>query len=36
MEPEDKYNFLLKKFPNDVRIFHQNDEYNLDELIKGK
>ena len=35
-EPEDKYNFLLKKFPNNVRIFYQNDEYNLDELIKGK
>ena len=35
-EPEDKYNFLLKKFPNDVRIFYQNDEYNLDKLIKGK
>ena len=32
-EPEDKYNFLLKKFPNDVRIFYQNDEYNLDEII---
>ena len=29
-EPEDKYNFLLKKFPNDVGIFYQNDEYNLD------
>ena len=35
-EPEDKYDFLLKKFPNDVRIFYQNDDYNLDELIKGK
>ena len=35
-EPEDKYNLLLKKFPNDVRIFYQNDEYNLDELIKEK
>ena len=35
-EPEDKYNFLLKKFPNDARIFYQNDEYNLDELIKEK
>ena len=35
-EPEDKFNFLLKKFPNDVRIFYQNDECNLDELIKEK
>ena len=35
-EPEDKYNFILKKFPHDVKIFHQNDEYNLDELITGK
>ena len=35
-EFEGKYNFLLKKFPNDVRIFYQNDKYNLDELIKGK
>ena len=35
-EPENKYNFLLKKFLNDVRIFYQNDECNLDELIKGK
>ena len=24
-EPEAKYNFLLKKFPNDVKIFYQND-----------
>ena len=35
-EPEDKYNFLLKKFANDVRIFYQNDEYNLDKLVNGK
>ena len=34
-EPEDKYNFLLKKFPHDVKIFYQNDEYNLDDLIRG-
>ena len=34
-EPESKYNFLLKKFPHDVKIFHQNDEYDLDSLIKG-
>ena len=35
-EPENKYNFSLKKFPHDVKIFYQNDEYNLDELITGK
>ena len=35
-EPEDKYNFLLKKFPHDVKIFYENDEYNLAELITGK
>ena len=29
-QPEDKYNFP------DVKIFHQNDEYDLDELIDGK
>ena len=34
-EPESKYNFLLKKFPQDVKIFYQNDEYDLDSLIKG-
>ena len=33
-EPEAKYNFLLKKFPQDVKIFYQNDEYDLDSLIK--
>ena len=32
-EPEAKYNFLLKKFPNDVKICYQNDEYDLDSLI---
>ena len=34
-EPEAKYNFLLKKFPHDVKIFYQNDEYDVDSLIKG-
>ena len=34
-EPESKYNFLIKKFPQDIKIFYQNDEYNLDSLIKG-
>ena len=34
-EPEDKYNFLLKKLPHDVKIFYQNNEYNLDDLMKG-
>ena len=35
-ELEYKYNFLLQKFPDDVKIFYQNDEYDLDELIDGK
>ena len=35
-QPEDKYNFLLNKFKNDVKIFYQNDEYDLDKLIDGK
>ena len=35
-QPEDKYSFLLQKFPNDVKIFYNNDEYNLDKLIDGK
>ena len=35
-KPEYKYSFLLDKFPNDVKIFYQNDEYDLDELIDGK
>ena len=34
-EPEAKYNFLIKKFPQDIRIFYQNDEYDLDSLIEG-
>ena len=34
-EPEAKYNFLLKKFPQDVKIFYQNDQYDLDSLFKG-
>ena len=29
-------NFLLNKFTNDVKIFYQNDEYDLDDLIDGK
>ena len=29
-EPE-----TLKKFPQDVKIFYQNDEYDLDSLIRG-
>ena len=35
-QPEDKCNFLLDKFPNDVKIFYQNDEYDLDDLTDGK
>ena len=35
-QPEDKYSFLISKFPNDIKIFYQNDEYDLDELIDGK
>ena len=35
-QPECKYSFLISKFPNDVKIFYQNDEYDLDELIDGK
>ena len=34
-ELEAKYNFLLKKFPNDVKMFYHHDEYDLDSLIKG-
>ena len=34
--PKKNINFLLQKFPNDVKIFYQNDEYDLDELIDGK
>ena len=33
---EEKYNFLLKKFRNDIKMFYQNDEYDLDKLIDGK
>ena len=35
-QSEDKYNFLLHKFSNDVKIFYHNDEYDLDGLIDGK
>ena len=35
-QPEYKYSFLISKLPNDVKIFYQNDEYDLDELIDGK
>ena len=35
-QAEDKYSFLISKFPNDVKIFYQNDEYDLDESIDGK
>ena len=34
-EPEAKYNFLIKEFPQDIKIFYQNDEHDLDKLIKG-
>ena len=34
-EPEAKYNFLIKKFLRDIKFFYQNDEYDLDKLIKG-
>ena len=35
-QPEDKYSFLISKFPNDVKIFYQNDKYDLDKLINSK
>ena len=35
-QPEYKYSFLISKFPNDVKVFYQNDEYDLDELTDGK
>ena len=35
-QPEYKYSFSISKFPNDVKISYQNDEYDLDELIDGK
>ena len=34
-EAEAKYNFLIEKFPQDIKILYQNDEYDLDSLIKG-
>ena len=33
-QPEEKYDFLIKKFPKEVKIFYQ-DEYDLGELIDG-
>ena len=35
-QPEYKYSFSIIKFPNDVKIFYKNDEYDLNELIDGK
>ena len=35
-QPEYKYSFLISKFPNDVKVFYQNDEYDLDDLTDGK
>ena len=35
-QPEYKYSFLISKFPNDVKIFYQNEEYDLDDLNDGK
>ena len=35
-QPEYIYSFLISKYPNDVEILNQNDEYDLDELINGK
>ena len=35
-QEEEKYNFLLNKYPNEIKVFYQNDEYDLDELIDGK
>ena len=35
-QPEEKYNYLITKFPKKIKIFNQNDEYDLDELIDGK
>ena len=35
-EAEYKYSFLISKFPNDIKIFYQNDKYDLDKLINGK
>ena len=35
-QPEQKIYIFIKKIPNDIKIFYQNDEYDLDELIDGK
>ena len=35
-QSEKKYDFLLQKFPNDVKMFYQNDEYDLDDLTDGR
>ena len=35
-QSEYKYSFLISKFPNDVKVFYQNDEYDLDNLIDSK
>ena len=35
-QPEKKYDFLLDKFPKDIEVFYQNDEYDLDEFLDGK
>ena len=35
-QPECEYSFLSDKFSNDVKIFYQNDEYDLDDLTDGK
>ena len=35
-QPEYKHSFLISKFPNDVKVFYQNDEYDLHKLIDGK
>ena len=35
-QSENKYTFLLNKFKNYVKIFYQNDEYDLDDVIDGK
>ena len=34
-QPKYKYSFLISKFPNDVKIFYQNDEYDL-LMVKNK
>ena len=35
-QPEEKYSLLINNFPNHVKIFYQNDEYDLDKLIDGE